>query len=43
MALSVYSENTLVEQPAIQLFAGLGWETVIGGARLGWITPPRRE
>ena len=23
-----YSENTLIEQPAIGLFAGLGWQTV---------------
>lgn len=23
-----YSEDALVEQPAIELFAGLGWQTV---------------
>lgn len=28
MSTKAYSENTLVEQPAIELFAGLGWQTV---------------
>lgn len=23
-----YSEDALVEQPAIELFAGLGWQTI---------------
>jgi len=26
--ISAYTENGLVEQPAIQLFSELGWETV---------------
>lgn len=26
---SSYTENSLVEQPAIGLFAELGWETVV--------------
>ena len=28
MSLHTYSEDSLVEQPAIQLFAKLGWQTV---------------
>jgi hypothetical protein len=26
--VQVYSENSLVEQPAIQLFAEMGWQTL---------------
>ena len=31
MSPGTYSEDGLVEQPAIQLFAELGWETVNAG------------
>ncbi|MEI8292246.1 MAG: type I restriction endonuclease, partial [Verrucomicrobiota bacterium] len=28
MSNHAYSEDTLIEQPAIELFAGLGWQTI---------------
>jgi hypothetical protein len=28
MSAKEYSEDALVEQPAIQLFAGMGWQTI---------------
>jgi hypothetical protein len=28
-----YTENSFVEQPAIQLFAELGWETLVASVK----------
>jgi len=50
MSVHAYSEDQLVEQPAIGLFATLGWQTVsaleetlgAGGVRVMCPTPPPR-